>query len=208
MATEKKIEKYVRFYHQPLGQKILEKEIDLVEEKLTNCTDILSVGCGPAFLETGLQRRHPNINILGIDLSAAMLHYAPPGITVGIGDAQNLPVCDTMFDALLFITSLEFITDDKKAIKEAHRVLKARGILLAALLNTKSHYFKDEYNDKGSYIRQNITHLDSDQIKKHLSQYFTIQKREYYLGVDKGKLLDTNNPTYATLYVVTGRKHG
>jgi len=208
MATENKTEKYIGFYHHPLGKQILKKEIEMVEKKLTTCRNIVSVGCGPAFHETGLQICHPDKNIVGIDCSVAMLKYAPPGITVVQGNAQNLPVCNRRCDALLFMTSLEFITDDIQAIKEAYRVLKKRGVLLAVLLNTKSHYFKEEYNEKKSYIRENIIHVDSDQIKKHISSYFHIHNREYFLGIAQGKLFDTRNPLYAALEVITARKHG
>lgn len=207
MNIEKRIEKYIRFYQGIMGQKILEKEVEFVESKLKGCTDILSVGCGPAYLETQLQKRHPEIHIRGIDIFSAMLHHAPTEITVEQGDAQDLPFPDKSFDAVIFITSLEFITNEKKAIREAHRVLKAGGIFLAALLNTKSQYFKDEYADKKSYIRQNIKHQDLNQIIQYISRYFQIQKREYILGINKGKLCNTNNPLYASLCVVYGKKN-
>lgn len=207
MNNEKRIEKYVRFYHGVMGQKILEKEVDVVESKLKDCTDILSVGCGPAYLETQLQKRHPEIHIRGIDISSAMLHHASAEIPVEQGDAQDLPFPDKSFDAVIFITSLEFITNEKKAIIEAHRVLKPKGIFLAALLNTKSQYFKDEYTDKKSYIRQNIKHQDLNQITQHISRYFQIQKKEYVLGINKGKLCKTNNPLYSSLCVVHGKKN-
>lgn len=208
MIKENKVKKYLRFYSSKFGKEILQKELEFVESKLKDCNDILSIGCGPAFLETRLQQHHPEMNIIGLDYSKEMITQASKSIHLEYGDAQHLEFDDNIFDAVLYVTSLEFIENYKKAIEEAHRVLKPKGIILILMLNPESDYFRDEYRDKNSYIRNNIKHMNIEEIKEFISCYFFIENEEYFLGIKDGKIFDTNTPRLSSLYVVEGRKHG
>jgi len=197
--------KYSDFYKTKIGKKILEKELEYVLKELKDCRDILSIGCGPAFLEAELARLNPQLKIVGLDISKEMLEDAPNSIHVALGDAENMEFKDNSFDALLYVTSLEFIEDYKKAVKEAFRVLKPRGKVLILMLNPKSHYFQQEYNDKGSYIRRNIKHIDIEKLERFLSYYFSL-KTEYYLGIKNESIFDTTNSKFASLYIIKGIK--
>jgi ubiquinone/menaquinone biosynthesis C-methylase UbiE len=203
---EKKIKKkYSDFYKTKFGKKILEKELDYILKELKDRRDVLSVGCGPAFLESELAKLNPHLKIIGLDISKEMLEDAPNSIHVALGDAECMRFEDNSFDALLYVTSLEFIVDYKKAVKEAFRVLKLGGKVIVLMLNPKSHYFQQEYNDKGSYIRRNIKHIDIEKLERFLSHYFSL-KTEYYLGIKNESIFDTANPKFASLYIVKGIK--
>jgi SAM-dependent methyltransferase len=80
--------------------------------------------------------------VVGIDISAAMLRVAAskPGMGALLiqGDAQRLPFPDACFDAVLSVTTLEFVRDPKLALGEMIRCLKPGGSLVVGVLNAWS----------------------------------------------------------------------
>lgn len=50
-----------------------------------------------------------------------------------LGDAKHLPFANKVFDTVLMLQVLEHIDDPELAIKEAHRVLKDRGVLIISV---------------------------------------------------------------------------
>jgi len=208
MIKENEVKKYLNFYSSKFGREVLEKELEFVESKLKDCKNVLSIGCGPAFLEARLHQLHPEMNITGLDNSKEMIVQASKAIHLECGDAQHLRFDDNSFDAVLYVTSLEFIEDYKKAIEEAQRVLKSKGRILILMLNPKSSYFREEYKDRNSYIRRNIKHRNIMEIKEVISRYFFIESEEYFLGIKDREIVDSDNPKLASLYVLEGIKHG
>jgi len=159
-------------------------------------------------LETRLRQLHPEMDITGLDNSKEMLVRASKSIRLEYGDAQHLRFNNNSFDAVLYVTSLEFTANYEKAIRETHRVLKVKGKVLILMLNPKSRYLKDEHADKNSYIRKNIRHMDVKEIKAFASQYFFIEDEEYFLGIKAGKIFDDSDPQLASLYILEGMKVG
>ena len=45
--------KYLNFYNTKFGQEVLEKELEFVESKLKDCKSMLSIDCGPSYLDIG-----------------------------------------------------------------------------------------------------------------------------------------------------------
>jgi ubiquinone/menaquinone biosynthesis C-methylase UbiE len=206
MTGENEGKKYRKFYSTMLGRKVLEQETRFVDEKLTGCNKVLSIGCGPAILETRLHQLHPEMTIIGLDNSKAMIKQAPKEISIVYGDAQHLEFEDFSFDAVFYLTSLEFIQNFQKAIEETYRVLKSKGLLLVLMLNPKSRYFQEEYNDINSYIRKNIKHRNIEEIKECISHYFFIEDEKFFLGIRGQKIIDSDDPIIASLFVLEGRK--
>lgn len=77
-------------------------------------TTITAVEISPAMLEIARRRAHT----LGVDADLRE------------GDAQSLDFTEESFDTVVFALSLCTIPDDRKALAEAHRVLKPGGRLL------------------------------------------------------------------------------
>jgi ubiquinone/menaquinone biosynthesis C-methylase UbiE len=198
--------KYSDFYGSRAGRKILAREAELVEMRIRDRREILSVGCGPAFLEARMKEDHPSMEITGLDISRRMIAQAARSIHFVYGNAEHLGFCDGTFDAALYITSLEFIENYRKALEESHRVLRTGGGVLILLLNPKSSYFRNAYQRRDSYIRRNIKHLNTDEIMESISGYFTIEDEEYSLGMQAGEMVNTDNPELCSLYVVDGTK--
>jgi ubiquinone/menaquinone biosynthesis C-methylase UbiE len=206
MLNKSEIEKYLKFYNSKFGKEVLEKELEFVESKLKGCKNVLSIGCGPALLEARLHQLHPEMNITGLDSSKEMVVQVSKSVHLEYGDAQHLKFDDDSFDAVLYVTSMEFIEEYERAIKETGRVLKPKGKILVLMLNPKSNYFKNEYMDKNSYIQKNIKHRDVDEIKEFISKYFFIENEEYFLGIKKGEIVASKDLKLASLYVVEGKK--
>jgi ubiquinone/menaquinone biosynthesis C-methylase UbiE len=209
MVEKDDVNKFIMFYNSKFGEEVVNKEVKFVESKLIGGKKVLSIGCGSAILETRLHRRHPEMAITGLDNSKQMIDQASKsGIHVEYGDATHLKFNDDSFDAVIYVTSLEFITNFKGSLIESHRVLNPKGRLLILMLNSKSHYFKVEYADRNSYIRKNIKHMDMRKIKSFVSQYFFIDDELYYLGVQDRNIIDSRDPKLASLYILEGMKVG
>lgn len=95
---------------------------------------VLEVGCGTGHFSRYLASRPTRV--VGLDRSPAMLASLQKGDPRILGvqaDAHSLPFRDGAVDAVLFVTSLEFLEDPTDAIAEAVRV--ARRALLLLVLN-------------------------------------------------------------------------
>lgn len=75
----------------------------------------------------------------GIDPSENMLNYARKrNLIVDIGYAEDLPYTDCSFNFAVFITSICFIYNPKKALQEAYRIITDNGYLIIAFLDRDS----------------------------------------------------------------------
>ena len=99
---------------------------------------LLEVGCGSGlftqwFAEKGFQ-------VTGLDPSVPMLNLArvrmPARVALERGFAEDLPFADNSFDVVALITTLEFVDDPVRALREACRV--AREQVLLGVLNKYS----------------------------------------------------------------------
>jgi ubiquinone/menaquinone biosynthesis C-methylase UbiE len=91
---------------------------------------VLDVGCGKGRFARVLAERHPLARIWGLDISEAMLKFAPPGIRVCAGSMTELPFPDGAFDAAYATESLEHAVEIPAAVSEMCRVLKPGGRLV------------------------------------------------------------------------------
>jgi len=85
----------------------------------------LDVGCGILPLPEYM-RLAPDVIFVGIDpfeTDGRQFRFVK-------GIAEDMPFEDTMFDSVIFATSLEHMIDPQKAIDETFRVLKKHGLVL------------------------------------------------------------------------------
>jgi ubiquinone/menaquinone biosynthesis C-methylase UbiE len=95
--------------------------------------DVLEIAVGTG---RNLAYYPPDVRLTGIDLSASMLNIARQRadqlgrqVDLRVGDAQALEFADETFDTVVFTLALCSIPDDRKAVAEAGRVLRAGGRL-------------------------------------------------------------------------------
>jgi ubiquinone/menaquinone biosynthesis C-methylase UbiE len=128
LFNEKIAQSYDRWAETPQGRKAygLEGELILRLAQLSVGQRILEVGCGTGAHLLFFQRE--GFAIAGVDISPPILRVARQKlgekVLLGLGDAENLPFKNKSFDCVALITTLEFIPDPERAVREALRVLR------------------------------------------------------------------------------------
>jgi SAM-dependent methyltransferase len=97
-------------------------------------TRVLDVGCGSGLTLVLARGRgaHPS----GIDISPGLLGIARerlPDADLREGDMETLPFADQAFDAVLGVNAFQFAGDPPKALREAARVVRHGGRVVASL---------------------------------------------------------------------------
>lgn len=198
------IEKFTKFYESKFGKNILEKEAQYIYRELKDCQKVLDVGCGIGSFE----QRLLSLNIIGLDSSKEMLDEArrQSSNVFVLGDAESLCFKNSCFDAVFYVTTLEFVNDYKKAVKEAWRVTKQNGKFLIMMLNPESEYFHEHAQRKGSYFRR-MRQADLEKVRDFISKFYDIYREEYFLGIKNEHAFSTSDKRFASLYVISAAKN-
>ena len=95
---------------------------------------VLDLGCGVGRLGKVIaKRKRSDIELVGIDITPELLKEATEGYTALLeGDAHHLPFKDNTFDAVILHSILHHAAEPAVVAKEAARVLKPGGILIAS----------------------------------------------------------------------------
>lgn len=195
--------KYLQSCKSDFWKAVFEVELSYLLNYLKGIKDILSVGCGPAIIESGLAEY--GFNITGLDISRAALNQASDNIRKVAGSAEKTDFPDCSFDAVIYVASLQFIDKYKQAVKETSRILKPSGKILAMLLNPQSDFFKEKIKNPNSYVSR-IKHISLEEIENVIAEYFAL-KTDYFLGIKGSKILECRDPDMASLYVINGIKN-
>lgn len=140
---------------------------------------VLDIGCNTGILLIPLKER--GIDILGIDISISDIKKAKKNLLqrnlsdkcVQVANAQKLPFKDNYFDVVLLSDILEHVVEPNIVAKEAIRVLKPNGIVLATVPNELHPVVKYSWVRKLLTGRKNVDeHLDIPFSKKKLSKLF------------------------------------
>lgn len=96
--------------------------------------NLLDVGCGTGPMIELLCKEFPDRNYTGVDLTPRMIKVAQEKkldhTEFLVGDSENLPFSDGLFDALICTNSFHHYPDPQKFMNEASRVLKSGGIVV------------------------------------------------------------------------------
>jgi ubiquinone/menaquinone biosynthesis C-methylase UbiE len=187
----------------PFWKTIFDREYSYLYRSLTGYKKVLSVGCGPAVIEGKLAEY--GFEVTGLDISKEALNEAPASIRKIVGTAEMTDFPNASFDAVIYVASLQFIDNYRKALTETARVLiPERGKLIAMLLNTESLYFDEQTRDPESYMCK-IKHKNLNHIEIAIASYFNI-RTEYYMGIVGEKIFESDDPKLASLYIINGIK--
>lgn len=97
---------------------------------------ILDVGTGPGYLPLEIAKRSQSLEIIGIDISSAMVKIASRNaenmgfsgrVMFQLGNAASLPFEDGHFDFVVSTVSLHHWLRPAECLKEIYRVLKDNG---------------------------------------------------------------------------------
>lgn len=195
------IQKYLQSCRTEFWQKVFQTEIDYLLRRLEGCSDVLSVGCGPAMIESALSER--GFCVTGLDISREALACAPDTIREIIGRAEDMSFRESTFDAAIFVASMQFIEDYRKAIENTAHVLRPTGRIIVMLLNPQSVFFKEKVANPDSYVRK-IKHTNLKEIESAIAEHFHIQT-EYFMGIRDGCIIESREPGEAILYIISGQ---
>ena len=123
---------------------------------------VLDVGCADGALRAALPA--PGPWLVGLDASETLLRDHPPPVLRA--DARRLPVRNRAVDAVTALNVLYHLPDPMPALREARRVLRAGGHLLAATIaRTDSPEFS-------AYWSRSATSFDAEDAPGLLARVF------------------------------------
>jgi SAM-dependent methyltransferase len=107
---------------------------ELTLEVLRNVSPgkVLDIGCGPGVLIEGLLAQ--GHEVWGVDLAPAMIQQCcatfggEPRAHFGVGKIEALDFADGFFDAITCLGVVEYLDDDRAALRELRRVLRPGGL--------------------------------------------------------------------------------
>ncbi len=104
----------------------------LLGSRLRDGDVVVDVGCGTGWFAAGLTRLRPDVQVIGVDLSAGMLgKAASAGATVLVqGDATRLPFADGVVDVVVGRGVLHHLPDPVAALREWRRVMRPSGAVV------------------------------------------------------------------------------
>jgi len=202
MSGSKNIDRYMQSCRTEFWQRIFRIELEYILKHLVKGEEVLSVGCGPAIIESALSEC--GFSITGLDVSQEALDCAPDSVRTVAARAEDMPFPASSFDVVIYVASLQFIENFRKAIEETTRVLRPEGTLLVMLLNPESNLFKARLRDPNSYVRK-IRHTDLREIEEVIAENYSVH-REYLLGVKGDAIFESRDVTDAVLYIIRGTR--
>jgi ubiquinone/menaquinone biosynthesis C-methylase UbiE len=135
---------YDDWYNTEAGQKIdeIEKRTFLKYLEKISTRHIVEIGAGTGHWTSFFAEK--GYCVTAMDVSDKMIEVALskdiPDSVFFRGDAINLPFPDNSVDAVVAVTSIEFVPDRNKAIEEIKRILKPDGYFVIGTLNLKGSF--------------------------------------------------------------------
>jgi ubiquinone/menaquinone biosynthesis C-methylase UbiE len=193
-------ESFIRFCESEFGTAVMDREAAYVKQHVDTDDRVLDVGCGIGSLE----ERFPDHEMIGVDRSEAMIQAAQDRVSAPfvLGDATALPIATASVDAVVSVSTLEFIPDIDAVLAEATRVLAPGGTLVALMLNTRSEYVQSNLQREGSYF-QRMVHRDSEALADTILEYIE-GDQEFFLGISDEQVFESTDPSKAAISAVVG----
>jgi ubiquinone/menaquinone biosynthesis C-methylase UbiE len=122
----------------------------------TGCT-LLDIATGPGIIAAAASAR--GADVVGVDLAENMINVARlrhPAIRFEVADATDLPFEDESFDAVTMGFALFMIPEPDKALREAHRVLRAGGKFAASLWDWPVPGMSLFYDEFAKYVDEEM----------------------------------------------------
>ncbi len=101
---------------------------------------LLDVGCGAGGALVAARER--GAQVCGLDAAAALVDVARtrlPGARIEVGEMEALPFDAGAFDIITSFNAFQFAADAGKALGEARRVCRARGVVAMLVWGRKEH---------------------------------------------------------------------
>lgn len=198
MTDEETVQGFIEYCESPLGKAVIDREANYIKDQLENPGCVLEVGCGIGALTDRL-----SAPVIGLDISQAMVDAAArrtDGQYIR-GDAHQLPFGDASFDAVVSVTTLEFVSDYAQALAEIERVVAPAGNITILMLNQESRYFTRRAADEESYFA--LAQHKPATVEAKLQDSIDLTA-EYFLGIDETEVFETTDPEWAAIRAFSG----
>jgi len=135
VAVRREYGRFASTYNR-IWTRYLTRSIDLTVEHLSlgGTARVLDVGCGTGLLLKRLSRSHPEVELVGVDLSPQMLAIAQRCLagqaSIAVADAVALPVQDSAVDVLVSSSVFHYLPEPEQALTEWRRVMRPGGQLV------------------------------------------------------------------------------
>jgi SAM-dependent methyltransferase len=194
--------RYIESCRTEFWQRVFQLELEYLVKHLDGCRKVLSVGCGPAVIEGGLAER--GFQVTGVDVSREALGCAPDAVRTVVADAETMRFPEASFEAVVFVASLQFIGDYRKALDRSAAALRPDGRIILMLLNPGSAYFKGKFRSPDSYV-SNIRHTDLAAIERAAAERFAV-RAEYFMSMQGSAVSASPAGAESILYILSGVK--
>ncbi|SDT81528.1 Methyltransferase domain-containing protein [Streptomyces sp. TLI_053] len=148
----------------------------VVEELAGTNGVVLDVGCGNGKFVNRLHRDRPDLQVVGMDISAGILADVEKPVLVA--DAQALPFADSSADAVLALHMLYHVSDIEATVKELARVVRPGSVLIAS---TNSDADKKELDQLWARAAGDVLGIPEGPARVSLSSRFSLEKAPSYL---------------------------
>ncbi|MDH6116833.1 class I SAM-dependent methyltransferase [Kitasatospora sp. GAS204B] len=149
----------------------------VLEELAGSSGIVLDVGCGNGKFVSRLHNDRPDLQVVGMDISAGILADVKKPVLVA--DVQALPFADDSAHAVLALHMLYHVSDIEATIKELARVLRPGGALIAS---TNSDTDKQELDKLWARAAGDVLGIPKGPARVSLSSRFSLEKAPGYLG--------------------------
>ena len=188
--------------------------------KFSNSLNVVDVGAGTGFTTEGIVELVNAENVTMLDQSPHQLNYAKKKdsllkVKKVLGDAENLPFEDDIFDRYVSAGSIEYWPDPQRGVNESYRIIKPGGIALLIGPVQVRHRILRLFSDMwmlfpsvNDYINYYKT-AGFEEIKYVFVAPDWVKNEYYGIAIagtkkNKGKSLSSQNPSTETSYEEMG----
>ena len=131
----------------------IESAKKLIKGEKISGKKVLDNGCGTGWF--GKIFQDEDADVIGTDISETLLKEASKHFTTKKASSYKLPFGDEKFDYEILFMVVHVLDDPKKALKEAHRVLKPKGKLYVGIVHPMAERWDEKtglcYLDPSSF---------------------------------------------------------
>jgi ubiquinone biosynthesis O-methyltransferase len=140
--------------------------------RLSKRKRVLDLGCGAGYGSAELARTADSV--LGIDQSEdaiefARAHYTAAGVRFETGDCTSIPASDASFDLVVAFEVIEHVSEWRKLIEEARRVLSPGGQFI---VSTPNKLYYAESRQKAGPNPFHVHEFEFQEFRDELKSFF------------------------------------